>query len=66
MARRVPVRSGMMAAAEARGPWAAHSARARSVMRRCDLIDPLAIFAMIPLFPPAYSCCQETNINEDG
>src|SRR5260370_12089434 len=34
-----------------------------STVRRCG-IDGLAIFAMIPLFPPEYSYLQEANIDE--
>src|SRR5260370_38487736 len=36
----------------------------RSIMRRRDTIDRLAIFAMIPLFPPEYSGLQEADIDE--
>src|SRR6266446_10639291 len=39
------------------------SSPARSIVRRCG-IDGLAIFAMIPLFPPGYSYSQEADIDE--
>src|SRR5258708_5701119 len=34
-----------------------------SGLRRCNTIDPVAIFAMMPLFPAEYSCLREAYIH---